>query len=266
LLLLALVYKIYRTDVLAETAAAVQTGAHPELLTQFVNARACLLDARGYPYSKKGLSTIGFVPQLLLQPNRNTCGRRWRDWMSFRRRSAKAWSKPTGRLAVRSFEPWSTGSKWRKTRFVSSTESTSPFLPPKLAKNEFCTFVGGVISPLLANLYFRRFVLAWKQFGHERTLRAKIVNYADDLVICCRPGNGPQAMLKEDLRQIWEQETKAAARTKLLDWYHQAMESGVQHLQDFARLRKMLEELRSRELVLNSRRQRHGCEQGWKGR
>jgi transposase len=41
--------------------------------------------------------------------------------------------------------------------------------------------------------------------------------------------------LKEDLRQIWEQETKAAARTKLLDWHHQAMESGVQHLQDFAR-------------------------------
>lgn len=53
---------------------------------------------------------------------------------------------------------------------------------------------GGVISPLLANLYFRRFVLAWKQFGYERKLQARIVNYADDLVICCRPGNGPQAM------------------------------------------------------------------------
>jgi hypothetical protein len=37
-------------------------------------------------------------------------------------------------------------------------------------------------------------VLAWKQFGHERKLRARIVNYADDLVICCRPGKGPQAM------------------------------------------------------------------------
>ena len=53
---------------------------------------------------------------------------------------------------------------------------------------------GGVISPLLANLYFRRFVLAWKQFGHERQLQARVVNYADDLVICCRPGNGPAAM------------------------------------------------------------------------
>lgn len=53
---------------------------------------------------------------------------------------------------------------------------------------------GGVISPMLANLYFRRFVLAWKQFGYERKFQARIVNYADDLVICCRPGNGPQAM------------------------------------------------------------------------
>jgi group II intron reverse transcriptase/maturase len=53
---------------------------------------------------------------------------------------------------------------------------------------------GGVISPLLANLYFRRFVLAWKKFGHERQLQARVVNYADDLVICCRPGNGAAAM------------------------------------------------------------------------
>jgi hypothetical protein len=32
----------------------------------------------------------------------------------------------------------------------------------------------------------RRFVLGWKKLGHERRLRAYIVNYADDLVICCR--------------------------------------------------------------------------------
>jgi hypothetical protein len=43
-----------------------------------------------------------------------------------------------------------------------------------------------VISPLLSNLYMRRFVLGWKKLGHERRLRAYIVNYADDLVICCR--------------------------------------------------------------------------------
>jgi RNA-directed DNA polymerase len=53
---------------------------------------------------------------------------------------------------------------------------------------------GGPLSPLLANLYFRRFLLAWKQFGHERRLMARVVNYADDLVICCRPGKGQGAM------------------------------------------------------------------------
>jgi group II intron reverse transcriptase/maturase len=52
---------------------------------------------------------------------------------------------------------------------------------------------GGVISPLLANLYMRRFVLGWKTLGHDRRLDAHIVNYADDLVICTRPGGAAPA-------------------------------------------------------------------------
>jgi RNA-directed DNA polymerase len=47
---------------------------------------------------------------------------------------------------------------------------------------------GAPISPLLSNLYMRRFVLGWKRLGHETRLKAYIVNYADDLVICCRGG------------------------------------------------------------------------------
>jgi len=53
---------------------------------------------------------------------------------------------------------------------------------------------GGVISPLLANLYFRRFMLAWYDGGHARRLQAEVVNYADDFVILCREGTGEQAM------------------------------------------------------------------------
>jgi len=45
---------------------------------------------------------------------------------------------------------------------------------------------GAPISPLLSNLYMRRFVLGWKVLGHEKRLDAHIVNYADDYVICCR--------------------------------------------------------------------------------
>jgi RNA-directed DNA polymerase len=40
----------------------------------------------------------------------------------------------------------------------------------------------------------RRFVLGWKQGGHEQRLEAHIVNYADDFVICCRPGHADEAM------------------------------------------------------------------------
>ena len=50
---------------------------------------------------------------------------------------------------------------------------------------------GAPISPLLSNLYMRRFVLAWKVLGHEQRLQAKIVNYADDFVICCRRNAAP---------------------------------------------------------------------------
>jgi RNA-directed DNA polymerase len=52
---------------------------------------------------------------------------------------------------------------------------------------------GGVLSPLLANLYMRRFVAGWKQLGHERRMDAHIVNYADDFVILTR-GRADEAM------------------------------------------------------------------------
>ncbi len=52
---------------------------------------------------------------------------------------------------------------------------------------------GAPISPLLSNLYMRRLVLGWKRLGHERRYAARIVNYADDFVICCR-GDAAAAM------------------------------------------------------------------------
>ena len=52
---------------------------------------------------------------------------------------------------------------------------------------------GSPLSPLLANVYMRRFIVGWKVLGHEQRLDAHIVNYADDFVICCR-GTAGEAM------------------------------------------------------------------------
>ena len=53
---------------------------------------------------------------------------------------------------------------------------------------------GSPISPLLSNLYMRRFVLAWKKLGLERSLGSRIVTYADDLVIPCKHGKAEEAL------------------------------------------------------------------------
>jgi len=45
---------------------------------------------------------------------------------------------------------------------------------------------GGVLSPLLANIYMRRFLKAWEERGYGEQFQARIVNYADDFVILCR--------------------------------------------------------------------------------
>src|SRR6266852_3973256 len=63
---------------------------------------------------------------------------------------------------------------------------------------------GSPISPLLANLYMRRFVLGWKKLGLERSLGSRIVTYADDLVILCKKGNADEALqqLREIMRKL----------------------------------------------------------------
>jgi RNA-directed DNA polymerase len=45
---------------------------------------------------------------------------------------------------------------------------------------------GGVISPLLANLYMNRFLKYWRITGRGEAFQAQVVNYADDFVILSR--------------------------------------------------------------------------------
>ena len=49
---------------------------------------------------------------------------------------------------------------------------------------------GAPISPLLSNIYMRRFILGWKVLGYARRFGAEIVNYADDF---CVLGKAPAA-------------------------------------------------------------------------
>ena len=73
-----------------------------------------------------------------------------------------------------------------------------------VAKDSRCGIPqGSPISPLLANLYMRRFVLGWKQRGLEQSLGSRIVNYADDLVILCKRGKAEEAQLQ--MREIMGQ-------------------------------------------------------------
>ena len=53
---------------------------------------------------------------------------------------------------------------------------------------------GAPISPLLANLYMRRFILGWQRHPVGRRLGVRIVTYADDVVILCRRGSGAEAL------------------------------------------------------------------------
>ena len=54
---------------------------------------------------------------------------------------------------------------------------------------------GGVLSPVLANLYMNRFLKYWRRNGHRDRLHAHVVAYADDLVILTR-GHAAEAMAR----------------------------------------------------------------------
>ena len=58
---------------------------------------------------------------------------------------------------------------------------------------------GAPISPLLSNLYMRRFILGWKGLGYARRFKAEIVNYADDFVVL---GQAPAAIMRTAVEDL----------------------------------------------------------------
>jgi len=85
---------------------------------------------------------------------------------------------------------------------------------PTITGNRRGTPQGGVISPLLANLYLNR--LDW-QVNERCALRPVLVRYADDFVILSRPGQGAELMVR--LKRWLEAHglTLNETKTRLLD-------------------------------------------------
>jgi RNA-directed DNA polymerase len=73
---------------------------------------------------------------------------------------------------------------------------------------------GGVISPLLALLYMRRFLLAWQRW--EGRLHAYVCSYADDLVILCRGTAEPALAVMRDLMRRLKLELNEE-KTRIVD-------------------------------------------------
>ena len=52
---------------------------------------------------------------------------------------------------------------------------------------------GGVVIPMLANIYMNRFLKYWRLTGRREAFRAHVVAYADDFVILSR-GSAAEAL------------------------------------------------------------------------
>ncbi len=90
---------------------------------------------------------------------------------------------------------------------------------PKSAgrKRDTGTPQGGVISPLLANIYHACIPHLWERRGHAQCLGGQLVSYADDFVIMLPPGRGGAAL--EALHSICERLSLSLSeeKTRLVD-------------------------------------------------
>lgn len=82
---------------------------------------------------------------------------------------------------------------------------------------------GGVISPLLANLYMNRFLKYWRMKGAGQRFSARVVAYADDLVILTK-GHSASARDHADRALTRMGLTLNPAKTSLVDARHETFD------------------------------------------
>ena len=89
-------------------------------------------------------------------------------------------------------------------------------------KNNTCgTPQGGVISPLLANLYMNRFLKYWRTSGRGEAFQARIIYYADDFVILSRKLRAGTELDAKVMPRIGLalNEAKTAVREARREWF-----------------------------------------------
>lgn len=79
---------------------------------------------------------------------------------------------------------------------------------------------GGVISPLLSNLYLHLLDRIWERRNLPQQIGARIVRYADDIVVLCRRNTDPA---KEVLRRVLERMSLQLneSKTRVVDAYQE---------------------------------------------
>lgn len=106
--------------------------------------------------------------------------------------------------------------QWLKSAVVEENEDGKRRTGGGGKNNRLGTPQGGVISPLLANLYLHLLDRIWERHGLAQRYGARIVRYADDLVILCAgKTDWPLSVLRKalDLLELRLNETK----TKIVD-------------------------------------------------
>ncbi len=106
--------------------------------------------------------------------------------------------------------------QWLKAPVVEEDEDGKRRTAGGGKSNRRGTPQGGVISPLLANLYLHLLDRIWERHAIHRRYRAQIVRYADDLVVLCAGDTEPaKTVLQEVLTRL--ELSLNESKTKVLD-------------------------------------------------
>src|SRR5712691_8592587 len=144
---------------------------------------------------------------------RGNCSSLLAVWRTLPPNSTTVWRPPTGRANGTSSGRWSSGWKWPGMTSMLCFVSIRT-LAMRTPKKKVCNFVGGVVSPLLANIYLDAMDKSMeskslKLSESQRSRRREqgkgnflYVRYADDFVVLCNGTKAAAQDMKEALKTL----------------------------------------------------------------